>query len=107
MDAGRSVIVVGYAKVPRTSASHAVHEFFSISLRIDPATDTITEADSTAVSGLVRRWLSEQLVGTNFAADIGPVLAGIEANYLSNATGSVKQAISDAWGRYAAHRARG
>ncbi len=104
MDAAGSVIVVGYAKVPVTSASHATHELFSISLRVDPQTGTVTEVDSTAVTGLVRNWLSELLLGVDFTADIAPILGEVETRYLGHAAGSIKQAISDAWRRYASYR---
>ncbi|HEY3472305.1 MAG TPA: DUF3870 domain-containing protein [Amycolatopsis sp.] len=100
-----SLIVVGYAKVPKTSAAHGVHEFLSVSLRIDRETGAVVEVDSTAISAMVRTWVSELLLGVDFTADITPVLAEIDANYLSNATGSLKQAIHDAWRRYASHRA--
>ncbi|MEU6711461.1 DUF3870 domain-containing protein [Nonomuraea sp. NPDC046802] len=105
MGARASLIVVGYAKVPRTSAVHGASEFLTVSLRIDRETGAIIEVDSTAVASMVRDWVSELLVGVDFADDIGPVLAEIDAHYLSNAAGSLKQAISDAWRRYAAYRA--
>jgi hypothetical protein len=81
-----------------------VHEFFAISLRIDRQTRLVTEVDSTAVTGLVRNWLADLLLGVDFAADITPVLGEIEANYLGHAAGSIRQAISDAWRRYASYR---
>jgi len=99
-----SVIVVGYAKVPVAAASHSSHEFFSISLRIDRETGEITEVDSTAVTGLVRHWLADLLMGVDFAGDIDPLLADIDATYLGHGAGSIRQAISDAWRRYAAYR---
>ncbi|WP_165974383.1 DUF3870 domain-containing protein [Nonomuraea deserti] len=104
MGARTSLIVVGYARVPRTSAVHGASEFLTVSLRIDRGTGVIIEVDSTAIAGMVRDWVSELLVGVNFADDIGPVLAEIDAHFLSNAAGSLKQAISDAWRRYAAYR---
>jgi Domain of unknown function (DUF3870) len=106
VDARSSVIVVGYARVSTTSASHAVQEYFSVSLRVDRHTDVVTEVDSTAVTGLVRGWLAELLLGIDFSADITPVLAEIEANYLGQGNGAIRQAIGDAWRRYGAHRSR-
>jgi hypothetical protein len=99
------VIVVGYAKVPAGSASRAIHEFVAVSLRIDSDTGTVTEVDSTAVTGVVRNWISELLVGIDFRADIEPVLQVIDTNYLGHAGGAIKQAVTDAWRRYAAHQA--
>lgn len=99
-----SVIVVGYAKVSVAAASHSTHEFFSISLRIDRETSEITEVDSTAVTGLVRHWLADLLTGADFAGDIDPVLAEIETAYLGHGAGAIRQAISDAWRRYATYR---
>jgi uncharacterized protein YqkB len=75
VDPRSSVIVVGYAKVATTAAAHAVQEYFSVSLRIDRTTGIVTEVDSTAVTGLVRRWLSELLLGVDFGADVTPLLA--------------------------------
>jgi hypothetical protein len=106
MDARSSVIVVGYARVSTAAASHAVQEYFSVSLRIDRRTGVVTEVDSTAVTGLVRGWLVELLLGIDFSADITPVLAEIEANYLGQGNGAIRQAIGDAWRRYGAHRSR-
>jgi len=99
------LIVVGYARVPRTSGAHGVTDTLAVSLRIEAATGTVLEVDSTAVSSLVRSWIAELLLGTDFRADVAPVLAEIDAGFLSNAAGSLKQAITDAWRRYAAHRA--
>ncbi|MEU6646657.1 DUF3870 domain-containing protein [Saccharomonospora sp. NPDC046836] len=106
MNASRSVIVVGYAKAPKVSAVRAINEYVSVTLRLDSDTGEITEVDSSAVSHLVRNWLSELLVGVDFTGDISAVLAQIESNYLSNAAASVKQAVWDAWCRYAAYRAK-
>ena len=52
MNVPTSVIVVGYAKVPVASAAHTNHEYFTISLRVERNTGTVTEVDSTAVTGL-------------------------------------------------------
>ncbi len=106
VDARSSVIVVGYARVSTTAASHAVQEYFTVSLRIDRHTDVVTEVDSTAVTALVRGWLAELLIGIDFGADIAPVLAEIEASYLGQGNGAIRQAIGDAWRRYGAHRSR-
>jgi uncharacterized protein DUF3870 len=97
-----SIIVVGYARVATTAAAHAVREHFTITLRLDRRTHVVTEVDSTAVTGLVRSWLAEQLLGIDFSADITALLAGIEADYLGQGNGAIRQAIGDAWRRYAA-----
>ncbi len=101
-----SIIVVGYARVATTAASHAVQEYFTVSLRIDRRTNVVTEVDSTAVTGLVRSWLAELLLGVDFGADITPVLADIEAGYLGQGNGAIRQAIGDAWRRYGGRAAR-
>jgi hypothetical protein len=72
-----------------------------VSLRIDPRTDVVTEVDSTAATGLVRRWLAELLLDVDFGADIAPVLAQIDATYLGQGAGAIRQAVGDAWRRYA------
>jgi hypothetical protein len=104
MDRDSDLIVVGYGKVPVTSASHSINEFFAICLRIDPASHAVTEVDSTAVTGLVRAWIAETLIGIDFSADIEPIVSKVDRCYLGNAAGSIKQALHDAWRRYAAHR---
>lgn len=101
-----SIIVVGYARVATTAAAHAVQEYFTITLRIDRRTHVVAEVDSTAVTGLVRSWLAELLLGIDFSADITPLLAGIEADYLGQGNGAIRQAIGDAWRRYAARPAK-
>jgi Domain of unknown function (DUF3870) len=98
-----SIIVVGYARVATTAAAHAVQEFLTISLRIDRRTHVVTEVDSTAATGLVRSWLAELLLGVDFSADITPLLAEIEVDYLGQGNGAIRQAIGDAWRRYAGH----
>jgi hypothetical protein len=100
-----SLIVVGYAKVPRTSGAHGSADLLAVSLRVDRETGTVVDVDSTAVSSVVRSWVADLLLGVDFSADISGVLAEIDESYLSNAAGSLKQAISDAWRRYASHRA--
>jgi hypothetical protein len=100
-----SLVVVGYAKVPRTSGAHGATDLLAVSLRVDRETGTVVDVDSTAVSSVVRSWVADLLLGVDFSADISPVLAEIDESFLSNAAGSLKQAISDAWRRYAAYRA--
>lgn len=109
-DAGRvggnaGLIVVGYAKVPRTSGAHGAGDLLAVSLRVDRATHTVVEVDSTAVSAMVRRWVSDLLLGIDLSEDLSDVLAEVDTGYLSNAAGSLKQAITDAGRRYAAHLA--
>jgi hypothetical protein len=101
-----SLVVVGYAKVPRTSGAHGAADLLAVSLRVDRETGTVVDVDSTAVSAVVRSWVADLLLGIDFSADISGVLAEIDEHYLSNAAGSLKQAISDAWRRYASYRAR-
>lgn len=101
-----SIIVVGYARLATTAAAHAAQEYFAISLRIDRRTHVVTEVDSTAVTGLVRGWLAELLLGVDFSADITALLAEIEADYLGQGNGAIRQAIGDAWRRYAARGTR-
>jgi Domain of unknown function (DUF3870) len=106
VDARKSVIVSGYARVATTAASHAVQEYFTVTLRIDRDSGVVTDVDSTAVTGLVRSWLAELLLGVEFGGDIAPVLAEIETSYLGQGNGAIRQAIGDAWRRYGAYRAR-
>jgi hypothetical protein len=105
MGARASLIVVGYAKVPRTSGAHGAADVLAVSLRVDRETGTVVDVDSTAVSSVVRSWVADLLLGVDFSADISPVLAEIDESFLSNAAGSLKQAVSDAWRRYASYRA--
>lgn len=97
-----SIIVIGYARVAAGAAAHAVQEHFTISLRIDRKTHVVTEVDSTAVTGLVRRWLADLLLGVDFSTDISHLLGEIEENYLGHGNGAIRQAIVDAWRRYGA-----
>jgi Domain of unknown function (DUF3870) len=96
------IIVVGYARVAATAASHAVQEYFTVSLRVDRRTHVVTEVDSTAATDLVKHWLAELLLGVDLRADIGPLLAEIEVDYFGQGNGAIRQAIGDAWRRYAA-----
>jgi Domain of unknown function (DUF3870) len=101
-----SIIVVGYARVAATAAAHAVREYFTITLRIDRNTHVVAAVDSTAATGLVRDWLAELLLGIDFSADLTGLLAEIEADYLGQGNGAIRQAIGDAWRRYAARTTR-
>lgn len=97
-----SVIVVGYAKVPHGSASHASHEFLSITLRVDRSTGKVTEVDSTAATALVRDRIAELLIDVDLRRDVGAIMKEVDACYPGHAAGCVKQAITDAWRRFAA-----
>ena len=99
MDARQHMIVLGYAKVPARSTTH---EYFSISLLVEPPGSTVLAVDSTAATGMAREWLASLLVGADLDGDDGPYLAAVDRHYLGPAAGSVKQAIRDAWRRYAA-----
>jgi hypothetical protein len=104
MDIEHQLIVVGYAKVPATSASRAAHEYLTISLRIDRRDAKVVAVDSTAVTALVRDWIAELLLGRDASADLGPVIQQIDRSYLGHGAGPIKQAVIDAWRRYAAYR---
>ncbi|TDO66506.1 uncharacterized protein DUF3870 [Kribbella sp. VKM Ac-2571] len=104
MDIEHHLIVVGYAKVPATSASRAAHEYLAVSLRIDRRTGRVVQVDSTAVTGLVRDWIAELLLDRDLAADIQPIVEQIDRCYLGHGAGPIKQAIVDACRRYATHR---
>ena len=101
-----SLVVVGYAKVPRTSGAHGNADLLAVSLRIDRITGRVLDADSTAASAVVRTWIADLLIGIDFAEDVSAVLAEVEEHYLSNAAGSLKQAILDAWRRYGLYVSR-
>lgn len=105
MNAADSLIVVGYAKVPTASAAHGTHDLFSISMRVDRHTGVVTEVDCTAATTVARNWLGDLLLGANLNADPAPLQAIVEDNYLGQGGGAVRQAIADAWRRYARLRA--
>jgi len=98
----RSLVVVGYARVANTAAAHAVQEYFTVALRVDASSGVVTAVDSTAVTGLVREWLAELLLGVDLSVGIEPVLAEIDATYLGQGGGAIRQAVGDAWRRYGA-----
>lgn len=100
------VVVVGYGKVPNTSASHGSGDLLAVVLRVDPRTHRVTDVDSTAATQLVRTWLVTLLLGADVSSSPSALLDHVDAHYLGNAAGSLKQAISDAWRRYAASAAR-
>ncbi|QWF81180.1 DUF3870 domain-containing protein [Amycolatopsis sp. CA-230715] len=102
MDARKHMIVVGYAKVPAQSTTHATREFFSISLLVEPPDSRVLAVDSTAATAMAREWLSSLLVGADLTADDAPYLAAVDRNYVGTAAGSIKQAIRDAWRRFPA-----
>lgn len=102
MDARTHTIVIGYAKVPGQTTTHATREFLSISLLIEPPGSIVLDVDSTAATAMTREWLSSLLVGADLTADDSAYLAAVDQHYLGPAAGSLKQAIRDAWRRYAA-----
>ncbi|TDQ00199.1 uncharacterized protein DUF3870 [Labedaea rhizosphaerae] len=95
------MIVLGYAKVPAQSTTHATQEFFSLSLLVEPPHCTVLAVDSTAATAMAREWLASLLVGADLSGDDGPFLDAVDRHYLGPAAGSIKQAIRDAWRRYA------
>lgn len=104
MDASTHVIVVGYAKTPTTSTAHGTHEFFSVSLLVEPPSSVVLAVESTASTAMTRDWLESLLVGADLSADESGFLETVDRHYLGPAAGTVKQAIRDAWRRYAASR---
>jgi len=102
VSSSQSLIVVGYAKLPAASASHSVHEYVSIVLLVDGSTGHVSEVDSTAVTALVRAFIRELLLGQDLTQSVEPILTEIDRSYLGHAAASIKQAVSDAWRRYAA-----
>jgi Domain of unknown function (DUF3870) len=101
MDARTHMIVVGYAKVPATSTSHGTHEFFSVSLLVEPPDSVVLAVESTASTTMTSDWLSSLLVGADLRADESRYLDAVDRGYLGTGAGTMKQAIRDAWRRYA------
>jgi uncharacterized protein DUF3870 len=99
------VIVVGYAKVPSGASVRAHHDTLSIILRVDRASGLVTDVDSTAVTALVRGWLVELLIGLDLNAPVDDVLHVIDRDYLGPAAPAIRQAVHDAWRRWAHHGA--
>ncbi|MFB9691182.1 DUF3870 domain-containing protein [Amycolatopsis plumensis] len=104
MNLPEGLIVVGYAKVSAASAAHNTHRLFSLCLLVDPGTGRVLAADATAETTVVRRWVADLLLGADLTADPAPLLATVERNYLGQGAGAIRQAITDAWRRYARHR---
>jgi hypothetical protein len=102
MDARTQVIVVGYAKLPSNSTARPTHELFSVSLLIEPPSSTVIAVDSTAATTMAQNWLASLLVGADLETDERPYLETVDSHYLGHAAGTIKQAIRDAWRRYAA-----
>jgi hypothetical protein len=50
---------------------------------------------------MTRNWLASLLVGADLTADESGFLAAVDRYYLGPAAGTIKQAIRDAWRRYA------
>ncbi|MCR2765008.1 DUF3870 domain-containing protein [Microbacterium sp. zg.B48] len=99
-----ALIVVGYGKVPMSSAAYGNHgEIFAVSLVVDRATHVIQEADCTAVTTVVRHWFNQLFIGRRIDLDPSEILDDLKFSYLSPARGSMQQAIIDAWSRYARH----
>jgi Domain of unknown function (DUF3870) len=106
IDARTHTIVVGYAKVPATSTSHGTREFFSVSLLVEPPDSTVLAVECTASTAMTSDWLSSLLVGADLQADESAFLDAVDRRYLGPAAGTIKQAVRDAWRRYAAARPR-
>jgi hypothetical protein len=104
MNISNELVVAGYAKVPETSASRGTGDLLSVVLRIDPESHIVLAADSTARTELVRKWLQDMVVGIDFSKPVGDLLDRIERLYLGNASGSIRQAVQDAWRKYATFR---
>ncbi len=103
MDATSCTVTVGYARVAAGSTLRDTHEHLSVVLIVDNDTHRILEVDSTAVTGVVHRWLSSLLTGQDITAPLTNALHVIDTNYLGAAAGAIRQALLDAARRYAAH----
>jgi hypothetical protein len=77
-----------------------------VSLLVEPPDSTVLAVESTASTAMTREWLSSLLVGADLQADESGFLAAVDRHYLGPAAGTIKQAIRDAWRRYAAARPR-
>ncbi|MEV4731821.1 DUF3870 domain-containing protein [Saccharopolyspora sp. NPDC049426] len=102
------VIVVGYSKVPMSSAAYGNHgETFAISLVVDRASHVVLDADCTADTHVVREWLVQRLIGHRVDLDPTDILNELKSSYISPARGSMQQAVIDAWARYGRHLGHG
>ncbi len=96
----RDLLVIGHAKVPVGSAMHSSgRDLLTICLRVDQS-GKVVEVDTTAMTGLLQRWLSELLSGRDFAQPLDDVLTIIASNFIGAAGGPIRQALVDAWRRY-------
>ena len=97
----RSIIVSGFAQLPKGSTAYEAFKVVGVVLVIDPDTTQIIDADFTFVTTLSAKFLASIIVGYYLNQGIEPLLARIRERCFLSSQASIIQAVRACYIHYA------
>jgi len=103
--APRTVLVLGYAKLPEDTASHALYGSVGIALEIERDFGTIMAVDCTLAPDLANDFLGRLLQGKRLPEDLELCAAEIASRFLGPSQSALVAALRAANDRWESYRA--
>lgn len=101
---GQTIMVTGYAKAPQGTSMYEQFRHAGVVLEIDPATETIVDAEFTFVTQLAQRFCRGMVIGYRLGKGLEPLVADFRTRYAAPSQQAVIMALRVAVQRYHEHR---
>jgi hypothetical protein len=95
-----TVLVTGFAQVPKGTTLYEIYKTIGVVLVINHKTEVIEDAEFTLLADLTNYYLSELVKGYDLKEGITPLLEKVKRHCLLPSQGAIIQAIRSAWDRY-------
>lgn len=101
----QTVMVTGHAKAPQGTSMYERYKYAGVVLEIDPATETIVDAEFTFITQLAQRFCRDLVVGYRLSEGLEPLIAAFRRRYAAPSQQAVIMALRVAAQRFYEHRA--
>jgi hypothetical protein len=95
-----TIIVSGYATVPKGSTMYELNKTTGVVLEIDPVSDTIVNADFPFVTDLAKNFIARIMRGYNMTQGIEPLIEEIYHHFYTPSTDAFIKSLRTAYQRY-------
>ncbi|MEW9672435.1 DUF3870 domain-containing protein [Ammoniphilus sp. 3BR4] len=95
-----TVLVTGFAQVPKGTTLYEMYKTMAVVLVIDCKTEVIEDAEFTCTTDLMNYYLSDLVKGYNLKEGINPLLDTVRQHCIIPSQGALVQALRSAWDRY-------
>lgn len=95
-----TVLVSGFAQVPKGSTLYEKYKALTVVLVINSETEIIEDAEFTFIADLTNYYLTSLVKGYDLKNGIHPLIDKLRKRALIPSQGAVIQSIKSAWDRY-------